>query len=51
MAVTTLSVSELKDRLAKGDDLFLLDVREPQEYCYAKIEGSMLIPLQEIPQR
>ena len=51
MAVTTLSAIELKERLARGDDLFLLDVREPMEFRYAKIEGSMLIPLQQIPQR
>jgi rhodanese-related sulfurtransferase len=51
MAVTPLSVTELKDRLTQGDDLLLLDVREPQEYRYAKIDGSTLIPLQQIPAR
>jgi rhodanese-related sulfurtransferase len=51
MAITTLSATELKERLAQGDDLFLLDVREPQEYRYANIAGSTLIPLQQIPAR
>jgi rhodanese-related sulfurtransferase len=51
MAVTTLTATELKDRLEQGADLFLLDVREPQEYRYAKIDGSTLIPLQQIPER
>jgi rhodanese-related sulfurtransferase len=51
MAVTTLSVTELRDRLTQGEDLFLLDVREPQEYHYAKIDGSTLIPLPQIPAR
>lgn len=51
MAVTTLSATELKDRLAQGEEFFLLDVREPQEYHYAKISGSTLIPLQQIPER
>lgn len=51
MAVTSLSATELKDRLAQGEELFLLDVREPQEYHYAKIHGSTLIPLQQIPER
>ncbi|MGJ0486483.1 MAG: rhodanese-like domain-containing protein [Methylomicrobium sp.] len=51
MAVTTLSATDLKDRLAQGEELFLLDVREPQEYHYAKINGSTLIPLQQIPER
>jgi rhodanese-related sulfurtransferase len=51
MAITTLSATDLKARLAQGDDLFLLDVREPQEYRYAHIAGSTLIPLQQIPAR
>ena len=45
----TITVRELKDRLDKGDDIFLLDVREPHEYSLAKIEGSVLIPLGTIP--
>ncbi|MFB3070908.1 MAG: rhodanese-like domain-containing protein, partial [Nitrospirales bacterium] len=36
-------------RLDKGDTIFLLDVREPHEYSMAKIEGSVLIPLGELP--
>ncbi|WP_447969329.1 rhodanese-like domain-containing protein [Nitrospira sp. M1] len=45
----TMTVRELKDRLDKGDDLFILDVREPHEYSMAKIEGSVLIPLGTLP--
>lgn len=44
-----ITVRELKDRLDKGDKVFLLDVREPHEYSLAKIEGSVLIPLGELP--
>lgn len=44
-----ISVKELKDRLDKGDKIFLLDVREPHEYSMAKIEGSVLIPLGTLP--
>ncbi len=51
MAIISLSAIELKNRLAEGDDLYLLDVREPQEFQYARIDGSTLIPLQQIPQR
>ena len=51
MSVTHLTASELKSRLTQGENLFLLDVREPQEYAYANIAGSMLIPLQQIPSR
>lgn len=46
----TITVRELKDRMDKGDSIFLLDVREPHEYSLAKIEGSVLIPLGTIPQ-
>ena len=45
----TITVRELKNRLDKGDKVFLLDVREPHEYSLAKIEGSVLIPLGELP--
>jgi rhodanese-related sulfurtransferase len=44
-----ISVRDLKDRLDKGDKVFLLDVREPHEYSMAKIEGSVLIPLGTLP--
>ena len=46
----TITPRELKDRLGKGDKLFLLDVREPWEYATAKLEGSQLIPLGTLPQ-
>jgi adenylyltransferase/sulfurtransferase len=41
---------ELKERLDRGA-LFLLDVREPREYDIARIDGSVLIPLGELPRR
>lgn len=30
---------------------FLLDVRQPEEYATARIEGAVLIPLNELPGR
>lgn len=30
---------------------FLLDVRQPEEYATARIEGAVLIPLAELPDR
>ena len=33
------------------DAPFLLDVREPWEFEYCRIEGSVLIPLGQLPQR
>lgn len=42
---------ELKERLDRGERPELLDVREPWEFELARIEGSRLIPLSELPQR
>lgn len=44
------NVENLKERLAKKD-VFLLDVREPNEFDIARIAGSTLIPLGELPKR
>lgn len=46
-----ITPGELKARLDSGDRPQLLDVREPWEYEAARIEGSRLIPLAEMPQR
>ncbi len=46
----TITPRELKDRLDRGEKIFLLDVREPWEHSTAKINGSVLIPLGTIPQ-
>lgn len=40
----------LKSRLDAGEDLFVLDVREPHEFEIAKIPGTTLIPLGSLPQ-
>jgi len=41
---------ELKARLDAGDDIFVLDVREPHEYQICNI-GGHLIPLGDLPAR
>ena len=46
-----ISPVELKRRLDAGEDLFILDVREPNEYQINRIAGSTLIPLGELPRR
>jgi sulfur-carrier protein adenylyltransferase/sulfurtransferase len=48
--VPQLSVKELKNRIDAGEDLFVLDVREPYEYQIAQI-GGKLIPQNDVPQR
>jgi len=40
---------QLKEKFDRGDDFVLLDVREPYEYQIARIPGSILIPLGDLP--
>jgi len=42
---------ELKAKLDAGEEVLVLDVREPNEYQINRIEGSTLIPLGEVPRR
>jgi len=51
MSVKQVSATELKARIHNEENLFLLDVREHHEFQYARIENSVLIPLNQIPQR
>lgn len=46
-----ISAQQLKNELDAGAPLVIVDVREPQEYQINRIEGSVLIPLGELPQR
>jgi molybdopterin/thiamine biosynthesis adenylyltransferase/rhodanese-related sulfurtransferase len=48
--IPEITPKELKARLDKGDDIYVLDVREPHEYQICNIHGH-LIPLGELPQR
>jgi len=48
--IPQLSVKELKRRRDAGEDVFVLDVREPYEYQIANIGGT-LIPQNDVPQR
>ena len=42
---------ELAERLARREDLLLVDVREPGEHAIARIDGALLVPLQSLPAR
>jgi adenylyltransferase/sulfurtransferase len=42
---------ELGERVARDDAPQLIDVREPNEHAYARIEGARLIPLRTLPLR
>ena len=43
-----ITATELKQRLDKGDDIQIIDVREPHEYEIAQIPNSTLIPLGQV---
>ena len=45
-----MTPEELKKRLDAGEELFVLDVREPNEYQIANL-GGYLIPLGDLPKR
>jgi len=46
-----ITPEELKQKLDAREHLTVLDVREPWEYDAARIEGSKLIPMDQIPAR
>jgi len=46
-----ITAQELAERLAHGDKLRLIDVREPLEVEISHLEGSDLIPLDQLPSR
>jgi molybdopterin/thiamine biosynthesis adenylyltransferase/rhodanese-related sulfurtransferase len=41
---STITATELKGMLDRGDNIFLVDVREPNEYEIVSIPGATLIP-------
>jgi len=48
--IPEMTPRELKTRLDRGDDLYILDVREPHEYQICNLRGN-LIPLGQLPNR
>ena len=47
----SITPRELKEKIARGKNPVLLDVREPWEFDLARIEGSKLAPMAEILDR
>src|SRR5262245_7440801 len=47
----TVTVEELKARLDRGDELVVLDVREPDEWQLCRLPGATHIPLGELQRR
>lgn len=48
--IPEITPKQLKARLDHGDDIFILDVREPHEYQICNLHGH-LIPLGDLPKR
>lgn len=48
--IPEITPREMKARLDHGDDLYILDVREPHEYQICNL-GGHLLPLGELPRR
>lgn len=46
-----ITATELKRRLDRGDDIQIIDVREPHEYEIARLPGTKLIPLSHVVNR
>ncbi len=46
-----INPEDLHARLQAGDDLQLVDVRQPEEFDYCHLPGSLLLPLDELPRR
>ncbi len=44
-----IDVTEVKQKIDRGDNFVLIDVREPHEYKICNIPGAKLIPLGEFP--
>lgn len=51
VAVPAITVGELKQKICQEEAMVILDVREPFEFDIARIEGSTLIPLDELADR
>ena len=45
------TATELKQKLDNGENVQLIDVRQPDEHDFAKIAGAKLIPLGDIMRR
>ena len=48
--IPQISVKELKSRIDSGEEIYLIDVREPFEYAIANL-GGKLIPQNDVAQR
>jgi sulfur-carrier protein adenylyltransferase/sulfurtransferase len=46
----TISPKELRQRLNLGENIILIDVREPHEYEICHLNDAILVPMQTLPE-
>ncbi len=46
-----ITPEEVKDKLDRGDEFTLLDVREPWEFETARVDTATLMPMGDVPSR
>lgn len=51
MTTIEIDVQSVKQLINLDTDFLLLDCREPHEHEFCRLEGSLLIPMREIPER
>lgn len=51
MSCHEITVPEMQHKLLRGDDVYMLDVREVHEYRAGHVEGAELIPIGILPYR
>ena len=49
--IEEITVSELNKKISKKEDFILLDVRTDSEYYLSSIEGSVHIPMNNVPNK
>lgn len=50
MTYKTITPIEFAERAARGEEIRLIDVREPEEFELARVEGAELLPLSRFQQ-
>lgn len=51
MKIAEMTVEELKARRDQGDAVYLLDVRNQNEWDFCRLDGATLMPMNEVPTR
>jgi rhodanese-related sulfurtransferase len=49
--VPEVSAPELQDRLMRGEQIQIIDVRTPREFADGHINGAVNVPIQSLPRR